>query len=90
MMLERDTSITIRAHTSQRDLIDQAAAVLGKNRTDFMLDELCRTAEDILLDQRTFFLNAEDYEAFVEAMDNCPKTSEGLKRLASIEPLWER
>jgi uncharacterized protein (DUF1778 family) len=30
----RDASINLRAHAEQRDLIDQAARLLGKNRSD--------------------------------------------------------
>ena len=34
----REAAINIRALPQQRDLIDQAAQVLGKNRSDFMLE----------------------------------------------------
>lgn len=33
----RDAAINLRAKPEQRDLIDQAAAVLGRARSDFML-----------------------------------------------------
>ena len=36
----RDAAINLRALPEQRDLIDHAAALLGKNRSDFMLDGL--------------------------------------------------
>ena len=41
----RDTPINLRARAEQRELIDPAAALLGKNRSDFMLDAACRQAE---------------------------------------------
>lgn len=34
----RDININIRAKRTQRDLIDQAAEVLGKSRSNFMLE----------------------------------------------------
>ncbi len=34
----RDAAINLRALPEQRDLIDQAATLLGKNRSDFMLE----------------------------------------------------
>ena len=34
----RDAAINLRALPQQRDLIDQAASLLGKSRSDFMLD----------------------------------------------------
>lgn len=37
----RDAAINLRARPEQRDLIDQAAQLLGKNRSDFMLEVAC-------------------------------------------------
>jgi len=47
----REAAINIRALPQQRDLIDQAAQVLGKNRSDFMLEAACDKAQSVLLDQ---------------------------------------
>lgn len=47
----RDAAINLRALPQQRDLIDQAAQMLGKNRSDFMLEAACERAQSILLDQ---------------------------------------
>jgi len=41
----RSTPIHIRAKKKQKDLIYTAAALLGKNRSDFMLETACREAE---------------------------------------------
>ena len=49
----KETPINIRAKASQRDLIDMAANLVAKSRTDFMLDAACREAQDILLDPWT-------------------------------------
>ena len=37
----RDAAINLQALPEQRDLIDHAASLLGKNRSDFMLEEAC-------------------------------------------------
>ncbi|WP_263749841.1 DUF1778 domain-containing protein [Klebsiella pneumoniae] len=65
----REAPINIRAKTSQRDLIDMAASLVSKSRTDFMLEVACREAQDILLDQRLFLLNDNQFEAFIEELD---------------------
>ncbi len=39
----RDVTINLRANQRQRTLIDRAAQVLGKNRSDFMLEAACRS-----------------------------------------------
>lgn len=65
----KEAPINIRAKASQRDLIDMAANLVAKSRTDFMLDAACREAQDILLDQRLFILDDEQYDAFLAATD---------------------
>jgi len=64
----RTAPINLRALNSQRNLIDHAASVLGKNRSDFMLEAACREVENVLLDQRLFMLNQVDFKAFNQAL----------------------
>jgi uncharacterized protein (DUF1778 family) len=87
---QRDTSITIRAHTKQRSLIDAAASALGKSRTEFVLESSCQRAEDVLLDQRNFFLNDAEFDAFMDALDNPPPLSDKLKRFAERKAIWDK
>jgi uncharacterized protein (DUF1778 family) len=83
----RKAPINIRALASQRTLIDKAAAALNKSRSDFMLDAACREAENVLLDQRLFFLRDDEFEAF-EAALNAP-VSESIKKLLATKAPWE-
>ncbi len=50
----RDAAINLRALPEQRDLIDHAASLLGKNRSDFMLEAACDKAQAVVLDQVFF------------------------------------
>ena len=61
--------INLRAEPQHRSLIDRAAKVLGKNRSDFMLEVACREAENVLLDQRFFQLDKKTFKAFNAALD---------------------
>ena len=45
---EDSVKISIRVASQQRDLIDRAARVMGKTRTDFMLEAAYRAAEEIV------------------------------------------
>ena len=45
----RAAAINLRALPEQRDLIDYAASVLGKNRSDFMLEAACERARDLVI-----------------------------------------
>jgi uncharacterized protein (DUF1778 family) len=86
----RDTPINLRAEPSQRSLIDQAAAVLGKSRSDFMLEAACDKARSVLLDQVHFQLSGEAYEQFVALLDAPPQQNPRLQRLMARKPLWEK
>lgn len=85
----RDAAINLRARPEQRDLIDQAAQVLGKNRSDFMLEAACDRAQSVLLDQVFFKLDAVKFRQFVRALDAPPTPSAGVSRLMAVEPPWQ-
>lgn len=82
-------TINLRASTEQKALIDQAAAALGRTRSDFMLDIACREAEAVLLDRRYFMLAEEDFERFSAALDQAPSENPKLRRLLETQPPWE-
>jgi uncharacterized protein (DUF1778 family) len=85
----RDQAINIRASTKQRDLIDQAAHLLGKSRSDFMLETACREAEDVLLDRTFFRLDPEAFARFNAMLDNPPAPSDELRTLLKRKAPWE-
>lgn len=85
----RDININIRARRTQRELIDQAAELLGKTRSDFILETVCRAAEDVLLDQRVFALDAEKFEKFKAMLDAPPSENPRLRKLMALKAPWE-
>ena len=86
----RAAPINIRARTSQRNLIDKAAAMLNKNRSDFMLEAACREAENVLLDQRLFLADDKAWQAF-ESLINAPvKDNPALRQLLHDKAPWEK
>lgn len=87
---EAKGSINLRIEAHTRQLIDDAAAVLGKTRTEFMIDSARREAIDVLLDQRLFSLDPERYDAFMQALDNPPAPGPKLKSLLRRVPAWKK
>jgi uncharacterized protein (DUF1778 family) len=83
-------SINMRLDAHTRQLIDDAAAVLGKTRTEFMVEIARRQAIDVLLDQRLFVLDAERYYAFMHALDNPPAPGPRLRSLLRRVPAWQK
>jgi len=85
----RDAAINLRALPEQRDLIDQAASLLGKNRSDFMLEAACERAQAIVLDQVFFRLDTEKFQQFTMMLDAPPSANPGLDRLMNVEAPWK-
>ena len=73
-------SINLRIETHTRQLIDDAAAVLGKTCTEFMVESARRQAIDVLLDQRLFRLDSERYDLFMHALDDPPRRDQNCGR----------
>jgi uncharacterized protein (DUF1778 family) len=82
-------SINIRARARQRDLIDQAAERLGRSRSEFMLDAACREAQDVLLDQTFFTVDAGTFAKFQELLDRPLPATDKLRRLLKTKAPWE-
>ena len=85
----RDAAINLRALPEQRALIDQAASLLGKNRSDFMLEAACDRAQAVVLDQVFFNLDAAKFKQFSLALDAPVQRNAGLKRLLAVRAPWD-
>lgn len=83
-------SINIRAKARQRDLIDQAADRLGRSRSDFMLEVSCREAQDVLLDQAFFTVDAGTFAKFQKLLDKPLPPTDKLRRLLKTKAPWEK
>lgn len=84
----RDAAINLRALAEQRDLIDHAAQLLGKNRSDFMLEAACDKAQSVVLDQVFFKLDDAKFRQFTELLDAPPAHNPGLDRLMAVKAPW--
>ena len=84
----RDAAINLRALPEQRDLIDQAATLLGMNRSDFMLEAACSAAQAVVLDQVFINLSAYKFQQFTAMLDAPPRHNPGLDRLMAVSAPW--
>lgn len=83
-------SINLRIEAGTRQLIDDAAAILGKTRTEFMIETARRQAIDVLLDQQLFTLDERRFAAFVHALDHAPAPGPKLRSLLRRVPAWRK
>jgi uncharacterized protein (DUF1778 family) len=84
-----DKTIPMRVQESVRDLIDRAAELSGKSRTEFILESATAHAIDVLLDQRLFLVDDQQMAAVEAALANPPKPTAALKALLKSKAPWE-
>jgi uncharacterized protein (DUF1778 family) len=85
-----ETNLSMRISSATLDMISTAAASEGKTRTEFVLESARRRAIEVLLDQRLFVLDDEQYSAFMDALDNPPKPNAWLRGLMTTPAPWEK
>lgn len=83
-------SINIRAKKSQRAVIDRAAELLHRSRSDFMLEVAYREAENVLLDHALFVVDATTFEKFQTALEAPMPTTEKLRQLLEKKAPWDK
>jgi len=86
---KRDT-LNLRIKPELRGLIDRAAALSDRNRTDFVLDAARRAAEDALLDRTVFVVNPKAYAQFLARLDAPPRPNARLRRSLQATAPWDK
>lgn len=86
---KRDT-LNLRIKPEVRNLIDRAAKVRRKNRTDFILDAARNAAEEALLDQALFMVNETAYAEFVARLDQAPAPNNRLQKTLQTPSPWDQ
>lgn len=85
----RREALNLRIKPQVRELIDRAAELAGKNRTDFVLDAARRAAEDTLLDRTVFTVSRKAYRQFLARLDAPPKPNKRLLKSMQTPAPWE-
>ena len=86
-----DINIHLRARAEDKALIDQAAELVGANRSQFMLASALKEAKNVLLDQTTIFADMKAFQKTLAWMDGAatPKETAGMKRLLQAKSPWQ-
>jgi uncharacterized protein (DUF1778 family) len=84
-------NIHLRARAQDRSIIDQAAELIGANRSQFMMTSALKEAKNILLNQSTIYADAEAFQKVMDGMDATatPAETDGMKRLLQAKTPWQ-
>jgi uncharacterized protein (DUF1778 family) len=82
-------AINIRVRDDDRTLIDQAALLSGKSRSEFMLDAARRAASEAILNRTLFRMAPAAFARFTAMLDAPPQPNAKLRRLMQAKAPWE-
>lgn len=80
--------VNLRIREDVRSVIDRAAKLRGKTRSEFMIDAAYRAAEDALLDQILVAVDAESYRRYLDILDRAPGGA-GFEKLMAAKRPWK-
>jgi len=86
---KRET-LNIRIKPEERNLIDRAARIRGKNRTDFILEAARSAAEKTLFDQAIIMASPDAYAEFLARLDKPPRPNARLRATMQTPAPWEK
>lgn len=81
--LSKTERMDVRASSSVKLLVQEAARACHKNVSEFLLDAGVLAAHQALVDRRHFALDEAQWQAFAEALDRPVQSKPRLKQLLS-------
>lgn len=81
-------TLNLRIRTDERDLIERAARIRGKDRNAFILDASRQAAEEALLDQALLRVDSDAFAAFQARLDAPPRPNDRLRKTMQSTPPW--
>ena len=85
-----EVNIHLRARPQDKSLIDRAAALIGANRSHFMMTSALNEAKSVLLDQTSILADAKTFRKILDRLD-APVTAQekdGFQRLKATQSPW--
>ena len=86
----KDHPLSLRMPDTDLAIIDRAANLRGRSRTEFMRDAAVRAAEDAIMDNTPIRLSLNGFEAFVAALDAPAKPVPAMVELLKRPSPWEK
>lgn len=82
-------TISMRVKESKLHVIEKAASLSGRNRTEFFLEYALKGAEEIFLSTTHFELDDKQWDRLNAILDRPTKENIQLKKLMQTNAPWE-
>ncbi len=85
----KEHPISMRLPEADIAMIDRAAGLRGRSRTDFVRDAAVRAAEDVLMENRLIRMSPEGFDAFMAAVSGPTMPVPEMVEVARRAAPWE-
>jgi uncharacterized protein (DUF1778 family) len=86
---KKEYPLSMRLPGADISLIDRAASLRGRSRTDFVRDAAVRAAEEVLMESLPIRMSTRGFAAFLEAIDAPAKPVRELVDSLRHRAPWE-
>ncbi|MBB6122822.1 DUF1778 domain-containing protein [Sphingobium subterraneum] len=87
--LRKDHPLSMRLPDADIAIIDRAASLRGRSRTEFMRDAAVRTAEEVIMENTIIRMSPEGFEAFVDLLNRPASPVPEMVALLRRPAPWE-
>jgi uncharacterized protein (DUF1778 family) len=85
----KEHPLSVRLPEADIAIIDRAANLRGRARTDFVREAAVRAAEDVLMETAPIRMSASGFKAFMEVLSKPPRPVPELTELFERAAPWE-
>ena len=85
----KEHPISMRLPEADIAMIDRAAGLRGRSRTDFVRDAAVRAAEEVVMENRLIRMSPEGFDAFMAAVSGPPTPVAEMVEVARRAAPWE-
>ncbi len=85
----KEHPISMRLPEADLAIIDRAAGLRGRSRTDFVREAAVRAAEDVLMEERLIRMSPEGFTDFLAVLAEPPAPVPELVEVARRPAPWE-
>ena len=85
----KDHPLSMRLPDADLAVIDRAAQLRGRSRTEFMRDAAVRAAEDAIMENTLLRVSPDGFQAFVAALDAPGKPVPAMVDVLNRPAPWE-
>ena len=86
---KKEHPLSMRLPEADIAVIDRAANLRGRSRTDFVRDAAVRAAEEVLMENALLRMSSNGFKQFMELIAAPPKAVPELVRVFKRLPPWE-